>query len=52
MLRRACASAKSGQAFAVRIQNLVADEDSDQILPNTNNIIKMVNIKTVDEPLR
>ena len=31
---------------------MVADEDSDQILANTNNIIKMVTIKIDDEPLK
>ena len=29
-------------------QNMVADEDSDQLLANTNYIIKMVTIKIVD----
>ena len=35
------------RAFAVRIHK-IADEDSDQLLANTNNIIKMVTIKIVD----
>ena len=39
------------RAFAGRTQDMVADEDSDQLLANTNNIIKMVTIKIVDEPL-
>ena len=53
MLRRASTSAKSGQRHRCSYtQNMVADEDSDQILANTNNIIKMVTIKIVDEPLR
>ena len=34
------------------IQNMVADEDSDQLMAITKNIIKMVTIKIVDEPLR
>ena len=33
-------------------QNMVADEDSDQLLANTKNVIKMVTIKIVDKPLR
>ena len=48
MLRRASVSAKSGQSLrCLFTQNMVADEDSDQILANTNNIIKMVTIKIV-----
>ena len=52
-LRRASASAKSDQSLPCSYtQNMVADEDSDQLLANTNNSIRMVTIKIVDEPLR
>ena len=33
-------------------QNMVAAEDSDRILANTNSIIKMVTIKIANKPLR
>ena len=49
IIRRASASAKSGQSLRCSYtQNMVVDEDSDQILANTNNIIKMATIKIVD----